>query len=293
MSIPPKMFETNGSNRSGKMIAQHPSLTPPSQGYPRVKDSSVFEILTCAIDEALLHQGIFDLYLKLPEPTPIDTLGIRIVHEIKLGSVWIADDSSTRMFKQLFQEKEEPTFCLNDVNLFQVDQTGEDLQEESDSVPPIGALYMQEKWNDRFDELLQYRKVHGNCLVPHNWKDNRGLAQWVKRQRYQYKLKGEGKHTTLTSERIGALDAVGFVWSSHNTSWEERYLDLVEFAARHGHCNVSSRFQQNPQLSVWVRCQRRQYKISLRGSKSSTMTTTRYQKLKELGFVFNPRNLKA
>jgi hypothetical protein len=289
ISIPTKMFEAT-TNGSGKMIAQLPFLTTPSQGNAR---SSVLEILTCAIDEALACKGrMKDFDAELPEPTPINPSGIRIVHEIKLGSVGIADDSITRMFKQLFQEKEETTFCWNDLSLFQGDQPREDLQEESDTILPIGALCMQEKWNDRFDELLQYRKVHGNCLVPHNWKDNRGLAQWVKRQRYQYKLKSEGKHTTLTSERMGALNAVGFVWSSHNASWDERFLDLVDFAARHGHCNVSSRFDQNPQLSVWARCQRRQYKLSLRGSKCSTMTARRYQQLKELGFVFNPRNMK-
>jgi hypothetical protein len=34
------------------------------------------------------------------------------------------------------------------------------------------------------------------------------------KQRCQFKLKQEGKHSQLTDERIGKLDALGFTWNT-------------------------------------------------------------------------------
>ena len=41
----------------------------------------------------------------------------------------------------------------------------------------------------------------------------RKLGAWVKWQRYQYKNSKEGKHNTMTEERIRLLKAIGFTWS--------------------------------------------------------------------------------
>ena len=153
--------------------------------------------------------------------------------------------------------------------------------------------YQAGQWSDRFDELVEFHGANGHCLVPHNWSENPALAQWVKRQRYQYKLKREGKHSTLTDEREAALAELGFVWESHANVWEERFSELVAFKARHGHCRVPTSFPENPSLAIWVKCQRRQYSLFLKdGGKKSSMTLERVSRLMRLGFVWNPRNLK-
>jgi hypothetical protein len=150
--------------------------------------------------------------------------------------------------------------------------------------------YQNDSWSENFRELVKYREAHGDCLVPHNWDTSRRLAQWVKRQRYQFKLKNEGRHSNLTRERQAALVNLGFVWDSHAAVWEERLRELLEFRHMHGHCNVPSTFPDNPQLSVWVKCQRRQYKLFRTGNRAS-MTADRMTKLTNLGFSWNPRNL--
>ena len=150
--------------------------------------------------------------------------------------------------------------------------------------------YQNDSWSENFRELVKYREAHGDCLVPHNWDTSRRLAQWVKRQRYQFKLKNEGRHSNLTHERQTALKNLGFVWDSHAAVWEERLRELLEFRHVHGHCNVPSTFPDNPQLSVWVKCQRRQYKLFRTGNRAS-MTADRMTKLTNLGFSWNPRNL--
>jgi hypothetical protein len=58
-----------------------------------------------------------------------------------------------------------------------------------------------EKWNQRFQDLIEFREEFGHCLVPLEWPLNPSLSHWVKRQRCQYKAKREGKHSTLTDER--------------------------------------------------------------------------------------------
>jgi hypothetical protein len=152
------------------------------------------------------------------------------------------------------------------------------------------STYQAPKWEERLQELVAYHKKYGDCLVPHNWPENVPLAQWVKRQRYQYKLKREGSRSTLIAERQCALEKLGFTWDSHESAWEERLAELKEFKNIHGHCRVPSTFAEHPKMSVWVKCQRRQYKLFWSGERSN-ITEERIAKLTNLGFVWNPRNL--
>ena len=89
--------------------------------------------------------------------------------------------------------------------------------------------------------------------VPHTYKDNPPLARWVKRQRYQYKLKVEGKMSTMTDERVQLLENIGFIWDSHAAAWAEKLHELKDYARQRGDCNVPSTFPDNPQLATWVK----------------------------------------
>ena len=120
--------------------------------------------------------------------------------------------------------------------------------------------YQAENWTEKFEELLRFREENGHCLVPNCHPENPALAQWTKRQRYQYKLKMDGKRSTITDERVRALDEAGFVWDSHKAVWAERLEELKEFKKQYKHCNVPSRYKPNHQLAIWVKRQRRQWK---------------------------------
>lgn len=153
--------------------------------------------------------------------------------------------------------------------------------------PSIRSCHV-EQWNQRYRELEAFREEFQHCLVPLLWPRNPSLAHWVKRQRHQYRMKCEGQHSTMTDERQAALERLGFVWDSHGATWEERWNELREFKEQNGHTNVPKRYPQNHQLAVWVKCQRRQYKLLTQG-KPSNMTNTRIRRLHLLGFVFDPR----
>jgi len=67
-------------------------------------------------------------------------------------------------------------------------------------------------WESRFQQLVEYRNLHGNCIVPQGYKDNRQLGRWVMKQRTQYTLKQRGEHTQLSDQRVQMLESIGFVW---------------------------------------------------------------------------------
>ena len=179
---------------------------------------------------------------------------------------------------------------LSDGPALSEERKNNDFMQNIESENPRFRPYQSEVWGERLQELCDFRAKFGHCLVPHNWSGNTALAQWVKRQRYQHKLKQEGRHSTLSDERLALLEEMGFVWDSHKAAWEERLNELRDFRKTHGHCNVPSTYDKIPPLAVWVKCQRRQYKLFIKGEKS-TMTQERIAQLDSLGFSWNPRRI--
>ena len=151
--------------------------------------------------------------------------------------------------------------------------------------------FQSDMWNERFNDLIQFQTANGHCCVPSNWQDDPSLAQWVKRQRHQYKLKVEGKRSTMTDERKATLEQVGFIWNSQEAVWESRFNELSVFRQVHGHCMVPTNYPENPQLAVWAKFQRRQMKLLFCG-KPSGLSHDRACKLARLGVVWKDRQPK-
>ena len=144
--------------------------------------------------------------------------------------------------------------------------------ERIEALETIGFLFESPRkrtWNKRFDELSQYRALFGDCLVPLHYDDIPGLGVWVRNQRTQYRnlLLGRKQSTTLTPERIAALQSIGFVWDTQrNDQWKKRFDELVDFKVVFGHCSVPEKFHENPQLGAWVANQRTSYKNFFAGN---------------------------
>jgi len=151
--------------------------------------------------------------------------------------------------------------------------------------------HQAENWMEKYEELLDYRLRNGDCLVPNNYPQNPPLAEWVKRQRYQFKLKKQGHHSSMSDDRVAALEKLGFVWNSHDAVWETRYSELKQYKSIFGDTNVPSNYEENPKLSIWIKRQRRQYKF-LNEGKPSTMTSYRVEKLREIDFSWSGRKPK-
>lgn len=148
--------------------------------------------------------------------------------------------------------------------------------------------FHEEKWSVRYKELLNFHKENGHAAVPHTYPKNPQLARWVKRQRRQYKLRRDGRPSTMTSDRLDLLNSVGFIWDSHDVNWREKLELLDAFRKEHSHCNVPSNYKDK-KLATWVKCQRRQYKLYWDG-KPSAMTPERILELEKAGFEWEIRS---
>ena len=122
-----------------------------------------------------------------------------------------------------------------------------------------------ERWNTRFEELLDYRSEHGDCNVPQRQGK---LGTWVKRQRTLY-LTG-----SLAQDRINRLDSIGFKWSTREEQWEARFKELLAYRSDHGDCDVPT---SQGKHGHWVSKQRKTY---LAGS----LAQDRIDRLDSIGF---------
>jgi hypothetical protein len=99
-------------------------------------------------------------------------------------------------------------------------------KKKDDALNEIDSIWWksvrQRQWDLRYQELQEYRKVHGDCCVPVS-SSNKRLANWVRTQRRNYKLKEDGNYCRqLTDERFEQLNAVGFVWDRWEFEFEKK-----------------------------------------------------------------------
>jgi hypothetical protein len=142
----------------------------------------------------------------------------------------------------------------------------------------------EEIWMERYGDLQEYRKHHGDCLVPHIYKANPQLGIWVGDQRYNYKVFREGlpRPSSMTHERIDMLNKLDFVWFVPDMIWNEKYLLLEEHVRMNGLGSLPP-WKGNGNLRSWAATQQKLMRKRLQGEEN-TLTKERIQKLDRLGF---------
>eukprot|EP00979_Chaetoceros_neogracilis_P009752 scaffold2205_cov268-Chaetoceros_neogracile.AAC.1 len=128
------------------------------------------------------------------------------------------------------------------------------------------------KWNTRFIELEKYKEKNGHCNCP---QKNGSLGKWISTQR-----------NLFTSEKLKAdhykkLMGIGFEFEDarfamENENWNTRFVELVEYKQKNGHCNIPTK---NGFLGTWVAHQRGSFR-------SKKLKEDRHEKLVEIGFAF-------
>ncbi|KAL3787827.1 hypothetical protein ACHAW5_003579 [Stephanodiscus triporus] len=145
-------------------------------------------------------------------------------------------------------------------------------------------------WFERLQELKEYKKNHGDTLVPRDYCEHSLLARWVNTQRVDYtryqkikeleenwrgvevlddKVKEEMDRLNrclrgMTEKRIQLLEAEGFVWDAHEAHWFERLQELKDYKRNHGDTLVPFSYSANPLLGRWVSNQRTDYSLYLK-----------------------------
>ena len=118
--------------------------------------------------------------------------------------------------------------------------------------PGEGSKSLQTEWLQRLEELRQFKRATGHCSVPMKFPSNPGLARWVHTQRMRRRM---GK---MSAGRARQLEKLGFVFEGRS-QWEQRFLELVRFKDRVGHCSPCQ-IGPNRRLGVWVAVQRVKYR---------------------------------
>jgi len=146
------------------------------------------------------------------------------------------------------------------------------------------------KWNDRIEDLKTFQMQDGHVDVLED--ANSELFAWLQRQREHY-FTG-----SLNEKKINCLASLGVSLecnantnesdqpTTRTSSWDNQYNDLKEYSISHGNCLVPQHYKPDPRLGLFVKNQRRQYKL-MKMEKKSSMTQERMHKLASIGFVWN------
>jgi hypothetical protein len=137
------------------------------------------------------------------------------------------------------------------------------------------------QWNKQYEKLVEFKRKHGNCLVPRGYQEDMSLGMWVSRQRHFH------NKNTIQLDRKDLLDKLGFVWRVDNSAlrniqvfdskWRQQYEKLVEYKRKNGHCQVPQLYKADASFGMWVHSQRR-YHIKIRPDRKGL--------LEELGFAW-------
>ena len=164
------------------------------------------------------------------------------------------------------------------------------------------------KWLEKFQELYEYKKQYKHCNVPAKY-ENQSLYMWVQTQRSRYRI------SKILEERKHMLNAIGFNWTAPKeeiatttsaftlarmAKWDDKFEMLKQYKLKHGHCNVptkkygveTSHSPSTYQLGNWVRYQRTQYSLMLKGL-ANNLTKDHIQQLESIEFNQNSQgNIK-
>jgi Helicase associated domain len=143
-------------------------------------------------------------------------------------------------------------------NLQQQNQQPQTQQPQPTVFKPPNEL----AWDARVEELLEYKRVHGDTDVPNTFDENPSLARWVGDQRRAY------KRGTMAKHRVDRLEEIGFLWSKAIKSpwevkWDARFAELEKFMYKYGQIGTTLNGNVHPQwhtLSEWATHQRKRYK---------------------------------
>ena len=131
----------------------------------------------------------------------------------------------------------------------------QDRVKRLEALPGWSWDLLTEQWEEAFEHLQSYVKLHGNARVPSSYvtPDGLKLGSWVKYQR-----KNKSKNL-LSQDRIERLEALpGWSWDPFTEQWEEAFEHLQSYVKQYGNARVPSNYvtPDGFKLGSWVRNQR-------------------------------------
>lgn len=175
------------------------------------------------------------------------------VHENeKHLAVWVMNQRALQRSGELRKDRKE---LLDKIGF--IWRTGDSTQ-----LAPLAVF--DQRWMDRYKDLVAFRNEKGHCRVPFTYPEDPQLAIWVLNQR---KFQRAGQ---LRKDRYDLLDDIEFVWrtgQSATTSseddmsnkeeeslWMSQFRLLCDFKEQNGHTNVPQSGKHRD-LGQWIRVQ--------------------------------------
>jgi hypothetical protein len=75
---------------------------------------------------------------------------------------------------------------------------------------------LEAQWQAQLEKLADYKRINGDCNVPHHYENDRSLGIWVSNQRRKYTQMKDGK-TVMDPNRMEKLEELGFEWSWYDS----------------------------------------------------------------------------
>ena len=146
-------------------------------------------------------------------------------------------------------------------------------------------------FEERCNQLLQFKEAFGHCNVPQKYAENPSLGQWCNTMRSTHNKIMKGIHKSsrvLSKDRIERLEQIGFLWhvSGCGGVFERRCRQLLAFRDEFGHCNVPQKYKGDPSLGIWCKVMRTTHGKIQKGlmNLSRVLSQDRIVRLEEIGF---------
>ena len=120
--------------------------------------------------------------------------------------------------------------------------------------PESREQVLAKAWERMFEQLLAFKKKHGDCDVPRGYYGFEDLDSWGVCQR---NLRAARK---LKRGFIQRLDEVGFVWNTEEHRWRKTFSSCCESLSSGGVSGLEAAIQQDAALNRWVRSQQSAHK---------------------------------
>jgi hypothetical protein len=111
------------------------------------------------------------------------------------------------------------------------------------------AFNAEQRWEDYFNQLQEFQRVHGHFQVPAHGATEK-LGVWANQQRHAQRC---GQLSPAHRQRLAAA---GFTWlrliSRYEAAWNRSFDQLLEFHRQHGHFRVPGDKKSYQSLYAWL-----------------------------------------
>ncbi|KAL6045836.1 Helicase C-terminal domain-containing protein, partial [Balamuthia mandrillaris] len=136
------------------------------------------------------------------------------------------------------------------------------------------------RWEEKYEQLVQFKERFGHCRVPIGWEENPALANWT------HEMRRKRKRGSLSPELEAKLQQLDFEWQlMEQSTWDDGFEELKRYKEKFHTCCVPRNYGKDFKLGHWVHNMRYKYK-------KGTLKPEQIALLESLGFQWSVRKQK-